>query len=41
MDTGLAKLDEASQSVELLKQELAVMERELAQASQKVLILAY
>lgn len=36
MDTGLAKLDEASQSVEILKQDLAVMERELAQASQKV-----
>ncbi|KAG8296790.1 hypothetical protein J6590_049817, partial [Homalodisca vitripennis] len=35
MDTGLAKLDEASQSVEILKQDLAVMERELAQASQK------
>lgn len=39
MDTGLAKLDEASQSVEILKQDLAVMERELAQASQKVCVL--
>ncbi|XP_049782831.1 dynein axonemal heavy chain 5 [Schistocerca cancellata] len=35
MDTGLAKLDEASQSVEILKCDLAVMEQELAQASQK------
>jgi dynein heavy chain len=35
MDTGLAKLKEASRSVELLKQDLAVMEQELAFASQK------
>lgn len=35
MDTGLAKLEEASCSVEILKQDLAVMEQELAQASEK------
>ena len=35
MDTGLAKLEEASYSVEILKQDLAVMEQELAQASEK------
>lgn len=35
METGLAKLEEASVSVELLKQELAAMEQELAHASQK------
>ncbi|XP_018911445.2 dynein axonemal heavy chain 5 [Bemisia tabaci] len=35
MDTGLAKLEEASHSVEILKQDLAIMEQELAQASQK------
>lgn len=35
MDTGLAKLEEASFSVEILKKDLAVMEQELAQASEK------
>lgn len=35
MDTGLAKLKDASQSVEVLKQELAAMEQELALASAK------
>ncbi|XP_046389607.1 dynein axonemal heavy chain 5 [Ischnura elegans] len=35
MDTGLAKLDEASESVESLKQDLAVMEKELQLASEK------
>jgi len=35
MDTGLAKLKDASHSVEILKQELAVMEQELALASAK------
>lgn len=35
MDTGLEKLAEASSSVEVLKKELAVMEQELAEASQK------
>ena len=35
MDTGLAKLEEASISVELLKRDLAVMEQELVQASKK------
>lgn len=36
MDTGLEKLKEASVSVEVLKKDLAVMETELAEASQKV-----
>lgn len=35
MDTGLEKLKEASAAVEILKQDLAVMEKELAEASQK------
>ncbi|XP_076639069.1 dynein axonemal heavy chain 1 isoform X1 [Colletes latitarsis] len=35
MDTGLAKLEEASISVEILKRDLAVMETELVQASEK------
>ncbi|TGZ53817.1 Dynein heavy chain 5, axonemal, partial [Temnothorax longispinosus] len=35
MDTGLAKLEEASISVEILKRDLAVMEQELVQASEK------
>lgn len=35
MDTGLAKLEEASLSVESLKQDLAEMEQELQQASEK------
>jgi dynein heavy chain len=35
MDTGLAKLQEASCSVEILKKDLAIMEQELAQASEK------
>ncbi|XP_047354238.1 dynein axonemal heavy chain 5 isoform X2 [Vespa velutina] len=35
MDTGLAKLEEASISVEILKKDLALMERELVQASEK------
>nr|CAD7258975.1 unnamed protein product [Timema shepardi] len=35
MDTGLAKLEEASLSVEILKTDLAVMEQELAQASER------
>ncbi|CAG5099433.1 Similar to DNAH5: Dynein heavy chain 5 [Cotesia congregata] len=35
MDTGLAKLEEASISVELLKKDLAVMEQELVTASEK------
>lgn len=35
MDTGLEKLAEASCSVEILKKELAVMEQELADASQR------
>ncbi|XP_011504753.1 PREDICTED: dynein heavy chain 5, axonemal [Ceratosolen solmsi marchali] len=34
MDTGLAKLEEASISVEILKHDLAEMEKELVQASQ-------
>lgn len=36
METGLEKLAEASASVEILKQDLAVMEKDLAEASQKV-----
>lgn len=35
MEVGLAKLEEASVSVELLKQDLALMEKELAEATQK------
>lgn len=35
MDTGLEKLAEASSSVLVLKKELAVMEKELVEASQK------
>lgn len=35
MDTGLEKLAEASSSVLILKKELAVMEKELADASQR------
>jgi dynein heavy chain len=35
MDIGLAKLEEASCSVEILKKDLAIMEQELAQASEK------
>lgn len=35
MDTGLEKLAEASSSVLILKKELAVMEKELAEASQR------
>ncbi|KAK0178414.1 hypothetical protein PV328_002364 [Microctonus aethiopoides] len=35
MDTGLAKLEEASISVELLKKDLAAMEQELVTASEK------
>lgn len=35
MDTGLEKLAEASESVEILKKDLAVMELELASASDK------
>lgn len=35
MDTGLEKLAEASESVEILKKDLAVMEIELASASDK------
>lgn len=35
MDTGLEKLAEASESVEVLKKDLAIMETELAQASLK------
>lgn len=35
MDTGLEKLAEASASVEILKKELAVMEHELVDASQR------
>lgn len=35
MDTGLEKLAEASSSVEILKKELAAMEQELADASQR------
>ncbi|XP_017781875.1 PREDICTED: dynein heavy chain 5, axonemal [Nicrophorus vespilloides] len=35
MDTGLEKLAEASSSVETLKQDLAVMEKELADASKR------
>lgn len=35
MEVGLAKLEEASVSVGLLKKDLAVMEEELADASQK------
>lgn len=35
MDTGLEKLAEASSSVIILKKELAVMEQELAEASQR------
>lgn len=36
METGLEKLAEASASVEILKKDLAVMEQDLAEASQKV-----
>lgn len=36
MDTGLEKLREASISVEVLKKDLAVMEQDLALASEKV-----
>lgn len=35
MDTGLEKLAEASSSVLILKKELAVMEQELAEASER------
>lgn len=35
MDTGLEKLAEASSSVLVLKKELAAMEKELAEASQR------
>lgn len=35
MDTGLEKLAEASASVEVLKKELDLMEKELAEASQR------
>lgn len=35
METGLEKLAEASASVEILKQDLAIMEKDLAEASQK------
>ena len=35
MEVGLAKLEEASFSVEVLKKDLAVMEQELAEASRK------
>lgn len=35
MEVGLAKLEEASFSVELLKKDLAIMEQELADASRK------
>jgi dynein heavy chain len=35
MDTGLAKLEEASQSIGVLKNELADMEKEIAVASKK------
>ena len=34
IETGLSKLEEASETVEKLKSELAVMERDLAQASE-------
>lgn len=36
MDTGLEKLAEASESVEILKTDLALMEMDLAEASLKV-----
>lgn len=36
METGLEKLAEASASVEILKKDLAIMEQDLAEASQKV-----
>lgn len=36
METGLEKLAEASASVEILKKDLAMMEKDLAEASQKV-----
>lgn len=39
MDTGLEKLAEASESVEILKKDLALMEMDLAEASLKVRIL--
>ena len=35
MEVGLAKLEEASVSVESLKMDLAIMEQELAEASRK------
>lgn len=38
MDTGLEKLAEASESVEILKKDLALMEMDLAEASLKVRI---
>lgn len=38
METGLEKLAEASASVEILKKDLAVMEQDLAEASQKVYV---
>lgn len=41
MDTGLEKLKEASVQVEILKKDLAVMEMDLAEASQKVIVLIF
>lgn len=41
MEVGLAKLEEASVSVELLKQDLALMEKELAEATQKAEMVTY